>query len=331
MSGTSRNERVLFVHENQRWLGFWSEPLNLPFTNSDWPAWSDRNGQPVALSSLPEVDGESGWSIVRTDDADEDGWHYGTAFSRLQYERPGGRASMRMGDLVRTRIWKKTQLDKSGSSGFTRGGARRAHPRVHQATITSVWSAISDLLKDAIQRHRLGNLLSIDVTGLFLVVVQHQQMLRAQQKEQLDRLVVFGDEKQETSSHSSGGSPVHITTAPLDLLDLMISGAKYARASYGYVMAAGHLASITTVAKLFFNLPLFDPIKGVSKSANNRALCELGGFDPEDVLLTEWTNTSFKPCHYVAVDRVRNCVVLTIRGSLELGDICTDLTATPMR
>ena len=46
--------------------------------------------------------------------------------------------------------------------------------------------------------------------------------------------------------------------------------------------------------------------------------------------MAEWRNSEFRPCHYVAVDRVRRRLVLAIRGSLELGDVATDLTASPM-
>ncbi|GFH30606.1 lipase_3 domain-containing protein, partial [Haematococcus lacustris] len=37
----------------------------------------------------------------------------------------------------------------------------------------------------------------------------------------------------------------------------------------------------------------------------------------------------FRPCHFLAVDRAHRRLVLSIRGSLELGDICTDLAARP--
>ena len=46
--------------------------------------------------------------------------------------------------------------------------------------------------------------------------------------------------------------------------------------------------------------------------------------------MAEWLNDDYKPCHYVAVDRLRRRLVLAIRGSLELGDVCTDLTSQPV-
>jgi hypothetical protein len=47
----------------------------------------------------------------------------------------------------------------------------------------------------------------------------------------------------------------------------------------------------------------------VSLQANTQALMSLAGFDASDVLLTAWDNDTFRPCHYVAVDRTRQCLV----------------------
>jgi hypothetical protein len=47
----------------------------------------------------------------------------------------------------------------------------------------------------------------------------------------------------------------------------------------------------------------------VSLQANTQALMSLAGFDASDVLLTAWDNDTFRPCHYVAVDRARQCLV----------------------
>ena len=64
--------------------------------------------------------------------------------------------------------------------------------------------------------------------------------------------------------------------------------------------------------------------------ANTQALLSMGGFAAGDVLLAEWSNASFRPCHYVALDTAARRVVLGVRGSLEIGDIATDLTAAPV-
>jgi hypothetical protein len=48
---------------------------------------------------------------------------------------------------------------------------------------------------------------------------------------------------------------------------------------------------------------------GVSLQANTQALMSLAGFEASDVLLTAWDNDTFRPCHYVAVDKTRQCLV----------------------
>lgn len=69
---------------------------------------------------------------------------------------------------------------------------------------------------------------------------------------------------------------------------------------------------------------------GVSQEANNEAVAALTGIDPSDILLAHWRNSSFRPCHYVAIDRANCCVVVSIRGTLEIGDLLCDLAADPM-
>ena len=46
--------------------------------------------------------------------------------------------------------------------------------------------------------------------------------------------------------------------------------------------------------------------------------------------MSEWHNSTFRPCHFVALDNARKVVVISIRGSLQMGDVYTDLAAKPM-
>lgn len=48
---------------------------------------------------------------------------------------------------------------------------------------------------------------------------------------------------------------------------------------------------------------------------------------PGDLLFAEWRNSAFRPCHYLAVDHASRCAVLAIRGSLEMGDFISDMSA----
>lgn len=61
---------------------------------------------------------------------------------------------------------------------------------------------------------------------------------------------------------------------------------------------------------LFFS---FDPVTGVSEDANRKALCELAQISEEDLLVTEWSNSQYRPCHYIALDRNNKRVMLVVR------------------
>jgi hypothetical protein len=80
--------------------------------NLDWPAWSDASGSGVPLLRPPVLDGQGGWFVVRTPSTDDEGWLYGSSFQRLVLARPGGRASKRVGDNVRSRVWRRLSADK---------------------------------------------------------------------------------------------------------------------------------------------------------------------------------------------------------------------------
>ena len=55
------------------------------------------------------------------------------------------------------------------------------------------------------------------------------------------------------------------------------------------------------------------------------ALCALAGLNRDDVLFAEWNSETFRPCHMLTLDRAHGALVLTIRGSLTMEDILTDV------
>ena len=57
----------------------------------------------------------------------------------------------------------------------------------------------------------------------------------------------------------------------------------------------------------------FDVAGGASAEANNQAVAALTGVEPHDLLFAEWRSSVMRPCHYVAVDRANQCIVLSIR------------------
>lgn len=133
-----------------------------------------------------------------------------------------------------------------------------------------------------------------------------------------------------TANEDSPASVVHPTTGRTLLQDLLCA-AMHSRAAYGYAMAAGHISSVSSYIRLKALAPFtFDAVTGVSAEANVEAVAAMTGIEPADVLQAEWTNSAYRPCHYLAVDRANRCLVLSVRGSLEVGDVLSDLAAEPM-
>mmetsp|Transcript_26362 Transcript_26362/g.74128 ORF Transcript_26362/g.74128 Transcript_26362/m.74128 type:complete len:987 (-) Transcript_26362:118-3078(-) len=122
-----------------------------------------------------------------------------------------------------------------------------------------------------------------------------------------------------------GSSEMDRTVENLDV------ATRHARAAYGYPLSAGYLSSVNNAVYMgtFKNLQ-FDVAGGASAAANNSALILEAGLKEEDLLLSEWTNSVFRPCHYVAVDRDAQRIVIGIRGSLEPADLLTDTAAHSM-
>lgn len=165
--------------------------------------------------------------------------------------------------------------------------------------------------------------LAPDPAGLYTVYQRHQRLYATLQVQAYERrLFTTEDEAPASVLHPAGGRT---------LLQDMLCAAMHARAAYGYAMAAGHIASVGSYIKHKAFAPFsFDAVAGVSAEANVEAVAEMTGIEPADVLQAEWTNSTFRPCHYLAVDRANRCLVLSVRGSLEVGDVLSDLTADPM-
>jgi hypothetical protein len=111
------------------------EAFVVPFIPSTVPGWSDACFEPVEWpgSGHPCSDGDQGWCIVRSPATDADGWVYGTAFDHLREDRPGGRASKRTNDRVRSRLWRR--VDAAAHQQVSLQGAAQ--------------HAVSELLQDA--------------------------------------------------------------------------------------------------------------------------------------------------------------------------------------
>lgn len=97
------------------------------FIPGSLPPWTDAKGVAVAWpDGAPASDGDRGWRVSRSAATDGDGWMYGTSYERLQYDRPGGRASKRVSDSIRSRLWVRAP---AGAGPGPAGGAAAVDSR----------------------------------------------------------------------------------------------------------------------------------------------------------------------------------------------------------
>lgn len=63
--------------------------------------------------------------------------------------------------------------------------------------------------------------------------------------------------------------------------------------------------------------------------SNHIALKKLSGLEDNDILYTHFTSNIYSPAFYVAVDHNRQVIIVTIRGTLSLQDVITDMVCEP--
>lgn len=246
--------------------------------------------------------------VVIDNSTDDEGWKYGTVFRHLQSERPGGRASQRLGDVVRRRLWVRRQD----------GGALEVDPLMHSIqnkkfqrvhAYESNRKALREFLKLAVEvmsRERFWKTLPWDPAALYFLskkhAVEYENFLLSRRPAEIDA----------------------------KLLKELLCAATHSRAAYGFAMADGHVSSVSSYIKLHTVQPLrFDVVGGVSQQANEEAICKLTGVD--EVLQSNFRNGPFRPCYYVAVDNSNGYIVISVRGSLQVGDLLSDVNASSVQ
>lgn len=111
--------------------------------------------------------------------------------------------------------------------------------------------------------------------------------------------------------------------APLSVRELLYA-AVMARATYGPLCEAGFLSSMQRLTNPA-SLPEMRALLSASPAAKLRSVSRLSGIPESDVLLSYPDASAYRPAHFLAVDRARRVIVLAVRGSMQLGDMLTDL------
>ncbi|BDA50637.1 probable Sn1-specific diacylglycerol lipase alpha at N-terminal half [Coccomyxa sp. Obi] len=347
-------ETVQEIYENQRYFGplGWQAPGLLDRSN-----WTNTEGKPVQADPLPTEVSSNEWDLVFDHSTDAEGWVYGSVFKHLEYSRPGGRSSQRAGDFVRRRLWRRKAASQSSGAHCEVSGAERTAGAAVAAAGSAVSSLVSPvfsmqgvrvrkqtelekrkaavmklvgMLTSMFRRRHFYEVLPMDPVAWPLLLAAHREALRTSMAE----LAVL--HRVDASTMLPPAAKEHASTGEQDvphmsLLQVLLCGAMHSRAAYGYAMAAGHLSSLLNFA-LLQTVHQFDfcAAGGASGEANNEAVAKLAGVRPGHLLMAEWNNSVGRPCHYVAADLANQCIVVAIRGSLEIGDMLSDVTAAPM-
>lgn len=304
------------MYENQRWiigLG-WTAPIAL----LDQSPWTDLQGHGVSLIDEQKdihsvLEGSKEWDVVIDTSTDAEGWQYGTVFHHLEHKRSGGRASQRFGDVVRRRLWRRTR-DGNVSGTLSASLQDRAFQATHSMEGNKkALKAFLKLLLDVVSKKTFWDLVPWDPGALYVVQKKHTEE--------------YGGLRM-----SCDCCRVDLDDEEPSLLQGLIAGAVHSRAAYGFAMQAGHIKSVSSYIRLHTLQPLrFDAVGGVSHEANNEAISELTGIPLDDIKQSNWRNSPFRPCYYVAVDNSSRRIVISIRGSLEIGDLLSDVTANSIK
>eukprot|EP00890_Picochlorum_soloecismus_P001589 jgi/Picsp_1/2430/NSC_05890-R1_alpha beta-hydrolase len=319
------------VYENQRWFGFsWSAPI----AALDCPKWSTEDGTSIShrgveimienMETSVASRLEGGWYVVVDSGTDAEGWQYGTVFKHLQFKRAGGRASQRFGDTVRRRKWKRVEKDQMQGDQVTRDHKQeKAFQSRHDAEGRSrAIRSFMNILIDLFSRRKFWQLVPWDPSVVFILSQKHKEEYATLRNKTIPQQI-FSPEKV---------APMSILHEQGTLLQDLICSAIHSRAAYGFAMQAGHIKSVSSYIRLHTLQPLtFDAVAGVSHEANNEAICALTGVEDEDIFVANWRNSPYRPCYYVAADKANKCIVISIRGSLEIGDLLSDVTAHPLK
>ena len=346
---------------------------------------------PFSPSSIPpsSPSSSSQWRLVVDDASDPDGWRYASVFKHLEYERQGGRASQRLGDLVRRRRWVRegggggspsssaasaaaaaaaeaaaaaraaaaasaavfaadataaAPGEPAATAAAAPGGGSSESARIRAADAARRLSALRAfvaLLSATVSRRSLWSLLPLDPAAPVVLAPRHAAAMVSCAKEFRNCRAVLEEDAATAAENAandnidSSSSPSSTSTSSFPRAADLVLASLHSRAAYGYAAAAGHLASLTSYAKMHtvVRATEFDAASGASDAANNDGVARLvgGGFQArEDLLFSSWAASVSRPCHYVALDRASRRVVLSVRGSLAASDLLSNLSARPM-
>ncbi|KEG12155.1 putative lipase domain protein [Trypanosoma grayi] len=169
------------------------------------------------------------------------------------------------------------------------------------------------------------------VAGMLLVHGMQRRALRLKQANL--RYPSAGDGRAERISLQARRFPL-LTEHQRKQVAELHSYSKFYMSAYGWPLYE-YTHCCVGLPKLF----CFDPLmscrqhpgihKGTTFYCDVTALLKVSGISDDDIILTSWDNTLFRPVFFVVIDRCTNAVVVAIRGTMSFADCITDLVAVP--
>ncbi|CAK0853124.1 unnamed protein product, partial [Prorocentrum cordatum] len=189
------------------------------------------------------------------DSSDPDGWTYGSSAARLATKRLGGRASNRVGDRYRQRLWRPLEAEEPegsppASPSRTSRSTRHLGAEPGQMDLERVQSSFWDAFKAV-----------MSTRGISRIPMDPIAMLRRRSKD-AERYEALAQRLPRWSD--------------VDLLGELCVAALYSRAAYGFVARKGLFDSLVAGAQVFsLQKAVFDVSTDVDDATNKRAFLDI--------------------------------------------------------
>jgi len=254
------------------------------------------------------------------DGTDSDGWQHATALRRIGFPRDGGRGVQRPTDKVRWREWRLVGVAEGASRSDGGRESLDGGEGAGEDEAKEMVFAFLRLMTSALWRSSKYAHLPPDLLAPARLHAKHAKCYEA-----TFRGVLVSPHVTPSAAAGEAAGWRHADAESLaELLEAALRAMVLARAAFGYPAGAGHLGSVRAMVTGAMTSRGY---RHVDAGAHVAAVVALTGLHPSDVRLSRWLPTALLPAFYVANDRSRNWIVISIRGTHSPQDLLTDLHA----
>jgi hypothetical protein len=251
------------------------------------PGLVDQDGKFLDAHQFKGI--ESGWVLIIDDGTDESGWTYASKRDRHDEPRANGvhRKDARFGDVSRRRRWVPPSAGKDGVVKVKASAVRASYEQ-------QLLTVLKSIMTRHLQKHNVMGVL--DPISMLTLREPHQKYF------------------EETCSAFPPYTDVSIVSRAA-LCSM------FARAAYGQSMKLGYINDVTTFVKGAIHEDRND------RSLNVQAYISMTGIAQSDVLSYHFSDVPFEATFVVHWYHPMKWCVVSVRGSLDITDVGTDLCA----